>query len=248
MEEKTESKSLLKIIIVIISIFIIQQLASKFGESIANFFNYSTIDSHSVFAWISVHHIIQLIFALIIIIGLSKLLKLDFKFKIGNRDIGIKYVVRFTIVILIYILISYAFLYYFNHVNTYNYELTIRNIIGSLGFQLFLSGTSEEVLFRALPITIFIYMFGKNRKVGINKWNISLEVIIAALFFSIAHINWSLEKFIISVDMFQLIYAFILGVIYGVVYEKSESIIYPILMHGISNFLMVGIGYLIAVL
>ena len=123
-------------------------------------------------------------------------------------------------------------------------KLNTKNIICTLGFQFFLSGTSEEILFRALPITLLIFIFGTNKKISIKTWNIPLEIIISALFFSIAHISWSLYPFIINLDLFQLIYAFVLGIAYGYAYIRSQSIVYPILMHSISNVLMVGIGYI----
>ena len=124
--------------------------------------------------------------------------------------------------------------------------MNTKNIICTLGFQFFLSGTSEEILFRALPITLLIYIFCSNKKISIKTWNIPLEIIISALFFSIAHISWSLYPFIINLDLFQLIYAFVLGIAYGYAYIRSQSIVYPILMHSISNVLMVGIGYIFA--
>ena len=52
----------------------------------------------------------------------------------------------------------------------------------------------------------------------------------------------------ISFSIFQLVYAFILGLAYGFTYIKSKSIIYPIIMHGMSNFLMVGIGYVFQIM
>ena len=35
-----------------------------------------------------------------------------------------------------------------------------------------------------------------------------------------------------------------LGIVYGVTYVKSKSIIYPMIMHGLSDVFMVGIGYI----
>ena len=37
---------------------------------------------------------------------------------------------------------------------------------------------------------------------------------------------------------------YLLLIAYGFTYVKSESIIYPMIMHGLSNFFMVGIGYI----
>ena len=229
--------------LVIIS-FIIQLFASKTGGAIASLFSYERIDYYNIFAWISVHHIIQMIIALIIIAMMIKRFKYDFSFKLGNKKMGFKYVKVFTVVFTVYTLISYILGYTFNSIPTYKFPLNANNIIGTLGFQLFLSGPSEEILFRALPITMLASVF---KRIINLKWNISLEVIIAAVLFSIAHIQWSLSPFNIEMDYFQLIYAFVLGVAYGTVYQKSDSIVYPILMHSISNVLMVGIGYIFAV-
>ena len=51
---------------VIIVIFIIQLFASKIGTIIANTFNYNFIDKDNIFMNITVHHIIQMILALLI--------------------------------------------------------------------------------------------------------------------------------------------------------------------------------------
>jgi membrane protease YdiL (CAAX protease family) len=86
---------------------------------------------------------------------------------------------------------------------------------------------------------------GKSTK---TKWGITLETIIAAFLFSIAHIKWSLFPFTIEADYFQLFYAFAQGIIAGKAYQDSQSIIYPMLMHSFSNVLMVGAGYLFLLL
>lgn len=114
----------------------------------------------------------------------------------------------------------------------------------TLGFQLLLSGTSEEVLFRALPIGILTFRIGSNNEKKFTKLNLSYEVIIAAVLFSIAHIRWTINPFSIDMNYLQLIYCFVLGIVYGKAYQESNSVIYPMLMHSISNVIMVGLGYI----
>ena len=162
------------------------------------------IDKDGTFMSISVHHIIQMIVALVLIFVISKKSDLEFWLKPRLNKSGILYTTIFDIVILMYVLISYIVGYSLNTIVPYAYELNISNVLGTLGFQLFLSGTSEEILFRALPITVLGGVIGKDKK-G---------------------------------------YAFILGIAYGLTYVKSESIIYPMIMHGLSNFFMVGMGYI----
>ena len=231
-------------LMIVIGLFIFQQMASRLGRVIANIFSYESIDEFGIFAWISVHHIVQLIVTLIVIAILYKILNINFGFNIGNKKIGIKYAAIFTAVILIYVIVSYIIGYASNQIAPYNYPLNAKNVVCSLGFQLFLSGTSEEILFRALPITIMVFAFGESKKVKVLKYNISVEVISSAILFSIAHIKWAISPFTLSVDYFQLVYSLSLGIAYGITFQKTKSIIYPMIMHSMSNVLMVGIGYI----
>jgi len=72
---------------------------------------------------------------------------------------------------------------------------------------------------------------------------LTLEVVLSSVLFACAHIRWSLVSLIFEVDYFQILYAFVLGTIQGIVYQRSRSILYPVLMHSLSNVLMVGGGY-----
>ena len=73
---------------------------------------------------------------------------------------------------------------------------------------------------------------------------VTLEVILSSLLFVFAHVKWSLIPLTFEADYFQIIYAFTIGTVQGIVYQKTRSILYPILMHSFSNVLMTGGGYL----
>jgi membrane protease YdiL (CAAX protease family) len=156
-----------------------------------------------------------------------------------------KYLAVFTVVFAIITLIIHILMYVYDQLPTYDFPLNTRNIIGTLSFQLFLSGTSEEILFRALPITVLVYVFGNRVYI---KGHITLEIIIASFLFSIAHMKWSLSPLTIDANLFQLFYAFVLGTIQGIAYQESQSVLYPMLMHSLANVLMVGTGYLFILL
>jgi membrane protease YdiL (CAAX protease family) len=117
---------------------------------------------------------------LAIIAVLRKLLKNDFGFIFGESKVGIKYLIIFTVAYTAIALASHIFMHIFHQLPTYDFPLNKNNIIGILGFQLFLSGSSEEILYRALPITELSYIFRNSLKI---RWNITLENIIASLFF-----------------------------------------------------------------
>lgn len=229
------------VFIVVIFIFAIQSIASKLGGVIAGLFDYHSIDKDNAFLWITIHHLVQMIIALLLIAVIHKKSGIRFFLRPKISKTGIKYTIIFSIAILGYVLISYTIGYKMNTIQAYPYELNVSNILGSLGFQLLLSGTSEEILFRAFPIAVLGYVFHKH-----EYKSCTLEIIFSALLFAIAHISWSISPFTISFSWFQLIYAFVLGLIYGITYVKSKSIIYPMIMHGLSNFLMVGVGYIFA--
>lgn len=61
----------------------------------------------------------------------------------------------------------------------------------------------------------------------------------------IAHVGWSFNPFRVSADPIQLVQSFVYAIFYGKAFEKSGSILYPMLMHSVSNVIMVGLGYLI---
>ncbi len=223
-----------------IAMLVIQALLGKAGHYVANMVSYNKIDPYDIFVHISIHHVVQMLIALIIIVLLSRWLKLDFYFKRGDTRKGLKYLAVFIAIFAIL-----AVIINFSQPPDYTFPLDTRNVLGTLSFQLLLSGTSEEIVFRALPITILVYAFGKSVRL---KWYVTLEIILASVLFSLAHTEWSLIPFSFKADTFQMIYAFILGTIQGIVYQKTRSILYPILMHSVSNFLMVGVGYLFTAL
>lgn len=225
----------------IIILFIVQTFASKCGSAVANLFDYKWIDQDDIFMRISVHHVIQMAIALLVIIILAKAKGIIFYLKPRFDKKGMLYTGIFSVGILIYVLISYIIGYHFHTIAPYEYELNSVNILGTLGFQLLLSGASEEVLFRALPIMVIGALSGCEKEKDYR-----FAIIVASLLFSVAHISWTVFPVALSFSWFQLGYAFLLGLIYGITYIKSKSIIYPMFMHGLSNFIMVGVGYIFA--
>lgn len=110
-------------------------------------------------------------------------------------------------------------------------------MLGQLSFQLLLSGPSEELIFRAFAITMLGIVI-KNR---VFNGKASAANIIAAVIFGLAHIRFSFAPFAVVYNPLQVVMAIVLGLFYGDCYEKSQSIYYPMMMHSISNIIMVGI-------
>jgi len=227
-------------IITLISLLAMQILLGKAGYLVAGLIPYRSIDPFDSFAKISIHHAVMLIIALLIIYVFGKKMNLDFNFQLGDKKKGTKYLLVFMAVFAVITIVQHAFMAFNNQLPVYKFPLDGRNIIGTLGFQLLLSGPAEEVVFRALPIILLIRSFGKSIKI---KGSVTLEVILATILFAFAHVSWSLTPLHFKADSFQIVYALALGTIQGIVYQRSKSILYPVLMHSFSNVLMVGGGY-----
>lgn len=226
----------LHIFILIAVIFLYQDIIDKIGWKFAALFDCSPIDKDGIFMAVSVHHIFMLLISLGIMYILYRKKGLDFKIKPQKDKIGIKYTVLYCAAVLVYYILVYIIGIVTNSVAVYDYELNAVNVMGTLGFQLFLSGTAEETVFRALPLVCI--------KNVCNKSGRFLDIMIlflTSLLFAAAHINFTVP---LSSQWFGVLYAFVNGAAYGFVFLRSESVIYPMIMHNISNLISVGGCYL----
>lgn len=83
-------------IIVYVLLLVVQIFLGKAGHFLANMIPYQQIDPYDIFAGISIHHAGQMIIAIVIIVVLSKLLKIGFYFQLGDVRKGVKYLALFT--------------------------------------------------------------------------------------------------------------------------------------------------------
>lgn len=236
-------KNFLKVLIMILLAFIFL-IAPRIGGFVAGLFNYASIDPDGAFMWISVHHIIQALVIVLLMLLFSGAFNIKFNLGLGDRSVGLKYLKRFALGFTVYTLIAFLITFLSGGLQPFAYPLTLRNIAGYLGFQLLLSGPSEELVFRAFAISVFAGLVTNKR---LNK-HLSYAVLFASIIFGIAHINISFNPFGVSYSVFQVIYAVVLGYFYGDCYEKSKSVIYPMLMHSFSNVLMIGLTVVISFL
>lgn len=203
---------------------------------IASLFPLGGIDPEGVFAWISIHHIAQAVL-FIPLFFLLKAYRKDVRFHLGLGDVkkGLKYVIIFTGIFLIYTLVGFTYAILSDTFVSYGFELNPRNVIGYLSFQLLLSGPSEEFIFRAFAMTSIGLLYGQR----IFKGKVSVANVIAAVIFGLAHIGIWFSPFRLTYSLIQVIYAFALGLIYGDCYEKTGSIVYPMILHSVSNVIAV---------
>lgn len=216
----------------------------RLAGAIASLFNYQTIDPDGSYAWISVHHILQALIFLLIMMGVRKLKPLDFGFGWGNKEAGKRYVMLFIKFFSIYTAGAYLSTILLKSFQQFSYPMTATNIIGQMSFQLFLSGPSEEIIFRGFAITMIALVI----KGRVFKEKASIANIIAAVIFGLAHVGFSFSPFEVRYSLFQVVYAIVLGFFYGDCYEKTQSLFYPMIMHSFSNVMMVGLTILLSIL
>lgn len=236
-------KYVLKFILILFLAFVLL-IAPKIGGWIADLFNYQAIDPDGAFMWISVHHIVQAIIIMILMFIFVKFTKVKFHLGLGDREQGMGYLKKFMMVFSGYAAIAFIISIASGTFGQFAYPLNTRNITGYLGFQLLLSGPSEELIFRAFAISLFAFFITEKR---INK-HLSYAVLFAAIIFGIAHIGFSFNPFSISYSLFQVGYAMVLGYFYGDCYEKSKSVVYPMIMHSFTNVVMIGVTVILSFL
>ncbi|MGI6566766.1 MAG: CPBP family intramembrane glutamic endopeptidase [Limnochordia bacterium] len=216
----------------------------KSAGNIASVFDYGAIDPDGSFAWLCVHHLVQGAIFWAIMLGIRKISPLDLKLSWGNKKVGWKYVLRFTLIFSIGMIASFLITLVTKSFQPFPHPLTAKNILGYLGFQLFLSGPSEELIFRAFAIT----MLGLVVRGRAFSGKVSLANIVAAVIFGLAHVSFSFAPFQVSYSPMQVVFSVALGIFYGDCYEKSGSVFYPMIMHSIGNVLSVSATILTTIL
>jgi len=184
--------------------------------------------------WMYVHHIVQMILALLTIslfVLINKESFASFGFTLKNRKWSISVAMKFAAGwIFIVLLINLVF----TNPGTINYERNFSNIVTDLFFDFVVTGFSEEILFRGLIFSFILFYIPGNFQAG--KLTVSKSALISTLLFSLAHIGINYNNFSIeSINYIQLMYTFGLGMFYAIMREKSGSLLGPVIAHGISD-------------
>ncbi len=216
----------------------------RLSGNIADLVNYHKIDPDGSYAWIAVHHLVQAFIFLLIIAVISKFKPLNFGFSWGNKAVGRNYVLLFALIFTAGSLASHIIAFLTNTFQPFQYPLTFTNILGQLSFQLVLSGPSEELIFRAFAITMLALVI----RGRFLKKKLSYANIIAAIIFGLAHVRFSFAPFEADFSLYQVFLSITLGIFYGDCYEKSGSVYYPMIMHSISNVVMVSMTIIASLL
>lgn len=234
---KKENSILLKLFYLAATItfaYIIPRLASLTADLTIGYFKW--LDPDNVFVWPYIHHLVQLLLALVVIILPFWKKSLDeWGFNINEREWSLKVTLKFCVYWVLFNTIgTLIFQILSGWPPIVRYPMNVRNIAGNLSFMFIMPGISEEVLFRALVTGILLRSWkGRINILGIN---LPYAGFIAAIIFTLAHIGFDIYPFKVTyIEPMQLIFAFGLGIFYAVMFDRTKSLLGPILVHNASD-------------
>ena len=204
-------------------------------------------DPSNCYLVISMHHVFQAIiaFAVILLLALIFRKKLAaFGFNCNRFPYALRSVLIFSAIWFVIQLVASLIVAKTQSLDpTLSYPLNARNFIGNFLFEFLLSGTSEEILFRAMTIPPMLFVFQAFIKKENVAWGVAIGV--ATLVFTLAHINFNLNPFTITqLNPTQLLTCVIFGIYYGLLLKKTGSILGPMLAHNLLNGVITLIGLL----
>lgn len=101
-------------------------------------------------------------------------------------------------------------------------EFTVKHLLVNMFYMVFFVGLGEELLFRGLIQRNLGALFGW-------KWGL----VGASLLFSIMHLTWR------SVP--EMIFVFVAGMVFGIFYIRTGSLLSSIMIHGVNNAFLVAV-------
>jgi len=223
-------------------VVVILLTAPKAGEVVADLFGpyYPGTGSGGNFMWGIVHHIVQAVIPVLVVLIWKKELFQYWGFKLGNKSLGFKWIGWFSLVwILIYVGLTSVNLLLDNSPEAY-YDVTrLGNLFGELFFRGVIVGPCEEVLFRSFPISLLLFAsFDKPR--DIFGFEVTQAGLISAVLFALAHIGFSFFPLeVYHFNIVQLITCLGFGILYAIVFHQTKSIYYPMIIHAISDVIPV---------
>ncbi len=215
----------------VLGLLVVQRSLSAAGDVVARATDASGVDPGGWWAALSVHHLVQGALTLALLLALRR--RLDVGLRLGDLRLGAQFVAVVTAVLAAYLLAYYGLA----HLLDLGASVAVPDDgaarAGYLGFQLVLSGPAEELAFRALPIAVLAAL----RPTPLAcRGNVTLETVVAGALFAFAHVTISGGA--MTADPAQVAYSFVLGVVQGVAFQRTRSVLAPMAIHSASNVLV----------
>lgn len=234
------------LIIVLALAYIIPLASSRSADATIGAF--AGLDPDGVFAWSFLHHIVQTLLTILVIMILAAIWRrpaAEWGLNLNKRDWSLTMFWRFCLGCTLYALVSaWMLMSASGPASAVNHPMTARNVTGNLLFMFTMPGISEELLFRALIMTILARSW--RGTVQFPGFQVSSAGLMAAIVFSLAHIGFTVFPLKITyMDPMQLGVALGLGVFYAVMYDHTKSLLGPVLVHNASDGLLAAVSYLL---
>lgn len=189
---------------------------------------------HYSYLWDSVHHGVQLLLVLTVMMLLTRGFSLrDIGFNLNHAAWSLKVSGIFcgvwSAAMIVRILLSGP---------------SAASEPGDMLFAWTLAGISEEVLFRAFVIGMLHPVF--YRTIPVFGTYISIAGVISAALFALSQLSFSFQPFAISyVDPLQQLLLLGFGIFYAVMFEYTHSLLGPVLVHSIAAGLYMSLSALL---
>jgi membrane protease YdiL (CAAX protease family) len=168
------------------------------------------------------------------ILLLPILLALFFYFK-ANKEFKVKDLVRLNIkkrtwliqsmLILIVAILLGLSVYIFDRENLFNLPKgNIRIWLGMLFFYPIFSAYGQEIVYRK-------FFFMRYKELFLHKW---ILILLSALAFSFVHI--------VYFSILSLVLTFFAGIYLGIIYDRTQSVLFNAILHGIVGFMIFTVG------
>lgn len=238
-------KSLGKIgdlVVVVLAATFLPRLISILTQQV--FPSSSPLDPDNVFLYGSIHHILQLLLPMFLMkLWLTRRLS-DFGFNLNDHKRSLRIFYWFSLIYLVPVFfVNVLPSIISGNSPSFGYPLNARNITGTLGYMYLLTGTGEEPLFRGFVIVVL----SQSWKKVFRLWRIEISAagLISTVLFMYAHIRFTVFPFEITYFSWaQQVWALGLGLYYAIVFQKTKSLLCPILSHGYSNGIIFTILYI----
>lgn len=227
------------LVIVTLAVILLQHYTSNwmYQRSFDLYPIYKGIDPDRVFMHYFLHHLMQIVMYLILIVVMKRLLQMrfsDFGFNFKNAKVSLQYSLFF---ILLWTLIQFGGGYLAllgGQQYNLNFIANKRNLTGYILFQGLLSGTSEEIFYRGFLVAVTLRMMQGYVKKTKNLYIIT--TIVSIVVFMAGHIDFTLVPFKITyIDVFQQLTTICVSIFYCITFFRTKSLLGPILMHNVLN-------------
>lgn len=172
----------------------------------------------------------------------------DAGFNLHKKSLSLKYFKKFIliwsiIVVVFYVIalnLSQEFGSYVKNICPPNFWNILNHFVGSVMF----AGIGEEPLYRSFVVLVLIKYWDNSFKFG--KIIIPHISVISGFIFMTAHIGYNVyPSFTIThLDPLQLLFTFILGIVWSNIFVKTRSLLCPILAHSSANGIQYTIGFI----